>query len=175
MNRRQPDRRGVAAVELAFVTMLFIAPLLIGLWEMGRFVEVQQILGNSCRDGARLASQGYTVNLTGAPTQIMTSSGTTNVQGAIYQYLIAAGLTDLTSSDVVVTLTFLDLKADGSTATEPYQGEKGMRFTVTATIPWSKVRWVNLGLINPISVTYTASWQMLVDDKFTVNDTIPVW
>ena len=50
-----------------------------------------------------------------------------------------------------------------------------MRFTITVTIPWDKVRWVNLGLIQPTDVTYTVKWQMLVDDKFTVNDVVPVW
>lgn len=175
MIRRRTDRRGVAAVELAFVAMLFLFPLLFGVWEVGRLIQVQQILSNSCRDGARLASQGYTVNLTGSPTQITVSSGTTNVHDAIYQYLVAAGFTNLTSSDVAVTLTFIDTKLDGTTPTEPYQGEKGMRFKITVTIPWDKVRWVNLGLIMPTSVTYTVKWQMLVDDKFTVNDVVPVW
>lgn len=175
MTSSRPNRRGVAAVELALVSMLFIIPLLIGVWEMGRLIQVQQILSNSCRDGARLASQGYTVNLTGAPTQIMLSSGTINVHDAIYQYLVAAGFNNLTSSDVTVTLTFLTPKADGSTPTEPYQGEKGELFQVTVSIPWSKVQWVNLGLIKPTTVTYTVTWQMLVDDKFSVNTTLPPW
>jgi hypothetical protein len=165
----------VAAVELALVAMLFIVPLLIAVWEVGRYIQVQQILSNSCRDGARLASQGYTVNLTGAPTQITLNSSSPNVHDAIFQYLYAAGLTNLSSSDVTVVLTFTTPKADGSYPTEPYQGEKGENFLITVTIPWSKVRWVNLGIINPPSVTYTVTWQMLVDDKFTVNDTVPTW
>ena len=175
MIRRPTNRRGVAAVELALVAMLFLIPLLIGVWEVGRLVQVQQILSNSCRDGARLASQGYTVNLTGAPTQITVSSGTTNVHDAIYQYLVAAGFSNLSSADVTVTLTFLTAKADGTYPTEPYQGEKGELFKVSVSIPWSKVQWVNLGLIKPTTVNYTVTWQMLVDDPFTVNDTLPTW
>ena len=175
MIRRREDRRGVAAVELALVALLFIIPLLIGVWEVGRLIQVQQIMSNGCRDGARLASQGYTVNLTGAPTRITTSSGATNVHDAIYQYLVAAGFNNLTSSDVTVTLTFLTAKADGTFPTEPYQGEKGELFQITVSIPWSKVRWVNLGIIKPTTVTYSVTWQMLVDDKFSVNATIPPW
>ena len=175
MIRSRTERRGVAAVELALVSMLFVVPLLIGVWEVGRLIQVQQILSNSCRDGARLASQGYTINLTGSPTQITTSSGTTNVHDAIYQYLVAAGFTNLTSVDVAVTLTFLDPKADATYPTEPWQGEKGERFTITVTIPWAKVQWINLGVLNPTTVTYTVTWQMLVDDKFVVNPFLPVW
>jgi len=44
---------------------------------------------------------------------------------------------------------------------------------VTVTIPWEKVRWVNVGLINPTQVTFTATWQMLVDDAFTINQSMP--
>jgi hypothetical protein len=40
MLRRTHPRRGVAAVEFALVTMLFILPLLIGVWEVGRLVLV---------------------------------------------------------------------------------------------------------------------------------------
>ena len=172
---RQPNRRGVAAVELCAVMMFFMMPLLFSVLEAGRLIQVQQILSNGCRDGARLASQGYTVSLTGAPTQIMVSTGGSNIHDAIFQYLVAAGFNNLTSADVVVTFTFTSAKADGTFPTEPYQGEKGEKFNVTVSIPWSKVRWVNLGFINPTTLTYTVTWQMLVDDKFTVNDTLPVW
>jgi Flp pilus assembly protein TadG len=174
-SKLQKNRRGVAAVELALVSTLFVVPLLIGVWELGRMIQVQQILCNSARDGARLAAQGYTVNTTGAPTQIMASTGSINVHDAIYQYLVAAGLTNLTSTDVAVTFTFLTPTSAGVYPTDPYLGEKGELFQVTVTIPWSKVQWVNLGIIKPTSLTYTVTWQMLVDDPFTVDDTLPTW
>lgn len=193
--RRSPKsaRRGVAAIELAFVFMLFVIPLMFGIWEVGRLVQVQQIVSNGTREGARLAAQAYTINSSGDPTQIKVNSGTVNIQAAVYDYLYAAGLTNLQPGDVTVTFGFSNLtprttdyvpvSADpagtsypaGSYPPDPCYGEKGMVFTVTVSIPWSKVRWVNAGLINPSTVTFTATWQMLTDDRFNVNATLPTW
>jgi len=46
---------------------------------------------------------------------------------------------------------------------------------VTVTVPWEKVRWINIGLVNPTAVTFTVSWQMLTDERFNVNDQLPTW
>jgi len=174
----RPARRGVAAIEFALVTMFFVIPLLIGVWEVGRLVQVQQIVSNAAREGARLAAQAYTIRTDGTATQIYrdSSGGTPNVRDHVYQYLYAAGLTTIqnTTADLDVTFTFLGPRSDGAPATEPYQGQKGQPFQVTVTIKdWSKVRWVNLGLVNPTSVTATVNWQMLMDDPFTVNTNLP--
>ena len=40
--------------ELALVTMLFVVPLIFGIWEVGRLIHVQQVVSNSAREGARL-------------------------------------------------------------------------------------------------------------------------
>lgn len=175
---RCPARRGVAAVEFALVTTFFVVPLVIGVWEVGRLIQVQQIVSNAAREGARLAAQAYTIRTDGTATQIYrdSSGGTPNVRDAVYQYLYAAGLTNVqnTTADLDVTFTFLGPRSDGAPATEPFQGEKGQPFRVTVTIKdWSKVRWVNLGLVNPAGVTATVNWQMLMDDPFTVNTTLP--
>jgi hypothetical protein len=127
------------------------------------------------RGGARRAAQAYTINSAGNPTQVTLSSGSTTVTDAVYNYLYASGLTNLSKSDVQVSFTFLAPRSDGAPATEPYQGEKGQPFAVTVTIPWNKVRWVNLGVINPTGVTFTVNWRMLVDDKFALDATLPTW
>jgi len=175
VRNRRPTRRGVASVELAAVFLFVVVPLLIGVWEVGRLVQVQQVVANSAREGARLAAQGYTINGFASPTQIMVNSGSPNVHDSVYQYLYAAGLTNLQPSDVTVTFSYLAPRTDGAPATEPYQGEKNQPFQVTVSVPWSKVRWVNLGLVNPTTVTFTVVWRMAIDDPFTVNDTIPTW
>ena len=180
ISRRQPasscrTRRGVAAVEMALVTMLFVAPMMIGVLELGRMIQVQQIVSNAAREGARLAGQGYTVNSTGSPTQIMVNSGSPSVSTTVYQYLVAAGLGDLQPSDVTVTFAFTPATGFDSTLTEPYQGIKNQPFTVTVEVLWTKVRWVNLGIINPTKIRFTVTWQMLVDDPFTVNGSLPTW
>ena len=107
MRNRRPTRRGVASVELAAVFLFVVVPLLIGVWEVGRLVQVQQVVANSAREGARLAAQGYTINGFASPTQIMVNSGSPNVHDSVYQYLYAAGLTNLQPSDVTVTFSYL--------------------------------------------------------------------
>jgi Flp pilus assembly protein TadG len=184
-------RRGVASIELAFVFMFFMIPMMIGIWEVGRLVQVQQIVSNAAREGARLSAQAYTINTSGVPTQIKVDSGAAAVQDAVYDHLYAAGLTNLVPSDVTVNFAFtsgrttdyVPIAADpmgtsygpGSTPGHPCYGEKGMTFTVTVTIPWDKVRWINIGLVNPTNVTFTVNWQMLTDDRFTVDPNLPTW
>lgn len=176
MFRRQTlSRKGVAAVEVAIVTTFLLVPLMIGIWEVGRMVQVQQIVANSAREGARTAAQGYTVNSNGQPTQVTIAGASPNVTDVVYRYLYAAGLTNLQKSDVTVAFSFTTARTDGQMAVEPFQGEKGQTFSITVTIPWDKVRWVNLGLVRPTTITFTVSWRMLIDDTFTFNDTLPTW
>jgi hypothetical protein len=175
LRRRTPVRRGVAAAEVALITAVFLVPMIIGIWEIGRLIQVQQIVSNSAREGARLAAQGYTLSNAGVPTQVTVSSGAYNVTDFVYQYLIGAGLTNLEKSDVTVTFEFLAPTSGGVLPTEPHQGEKGQPFAVTVRIPWEKVRWINMGIINPTEVRFRVTWQMLIDDKFTVDDSLPTW
>jgi len=172
IHTRRSSRRGVVAIELALVTSGVLIPLLWGIWEIGRAIEVKQVVANSAREGARLAAQAYTINTSGTPVQVYASTGYPNVKDTVYEYLISCGLKQLTKSDVTATFKF----TSGDTSlTDPYLGSKGQFFTVTVTIPWKKVRWVNQGLFNPTSVSYTVTWQMLRDDAFTVNTTLPTW
>ncbi len=83
-------RRGVAAVEFAVVS-LFLVPLLIGLWEVGRLVEVQQYLNNAAREAGRQAS-----------THDQTVTG---VQNTIINYCAMNGVTVYASD---ITFTNLD-------------------------------------------------------------------
>jgi Flp pilus assembly protein TadG len=175
IRRRRRSRAGVAAVEVAVVATFLLVPLLIGVWEVGRMVQVQQIVTNSAREGARLAAQGFTFTNSGPATQVTVSSGRPNVTDVVYRYLLAAGLANLQKSDVAVTFKFLAPRSDGVLPGEPYLGEKGQPFAVTVTIPWEKVRWVNLGVINPPQLTFTVTWRMLVDEPFTFDASLPTW
>src|SRR4051794_34205705 len=122
-------RRGVAAVEFALV-LPFLLLLLIGVWELGRMIQVQMILHNAARDGARLAAQSNIVNSSGAYTQIRFNSGTPNIDGAIRANLMAAGITNL--NGIVIELEFVEAASGGaptgSTQTDPYLGAKNQRF-----------------------------------------------
>jgi Flp pilus assembly protein TadG len=169
-------RSGTAAVELAIIFNLVIIPTLIGVVEVGRLVQVQQIVANSAREGARLAAQAQTLSSTGTLVQFKANTGNPSVQSAVYQYLIGSGLTQLSSSDVTVTFAYTAARSDGVAATEPYQGEKLQPFTVTVTVTaYDKLKWINLGFVNANSVSFQVNWRILVDDPFSVNTTLPSW
>lgn len=176
-----PTRSGAAAVEFIFVLSFILVPVMFGVWEVGRLVLIQQIVANSAREGARLAAQARTINQSGSPTQIVTTinpasntQNLPNVKATVVQSLRGAGLTNLNWDDVTVNFAFLDTPAGATVgATEPYQGVKNQRFSVSVSIPFAKVRWVNMGFINPTSVNYTADWRIMVDDPFSVNITMP--
>lgn len=199
-----PQRRGTATVELALVMTFVIVPLTLGLWEMGRYVQVQQIVANSAREGARMASQAVTINSTGTTTQIYTTVAPPNtlqipnIKAAVMQYLSGSGLTRLTYADVEVTFTFLAAEAGDpplvnpvAGATEPYQGVQNQRFRVTVKITdvdssgnlkapgqrplREKVLWTTLGLVQPDTTYFQVDWVILVDRPFSVNATVPTW
>ena len=54
---RFKNRRGAVAVEAA-MTLPLLLTLMLGVWEVGRMIQVQQILVNAAREGARLAGGG---------------------------------------------------------------------------------------------------------------------
>lgn len=149
MLRRRPPvrRRGTATVELALVMTTIVIPLILGLWEMGRYVQVQQMVANSAREGARMAAQAVTISSTGSTTQIVTSvtppnpTKAPNVKAAVMQYLAGQGLNNLRYQDVDVAFTFLPQQSGDppllgavSGATEPWQGVQNQRFRVTVTV-----------------------------------------
>ena len=181
MVRRVPAppavRQGVAAVEFAVVAGFVLIPMMIGLWEMGRAVQVQQIVANAARDGARMAAQARTVNADGTTTDILAtpSAALPNVKSAVYQSLVGAGLTQLTPADVTVTFAF----ANPAGRTLPSQGKKSERFSVYVSVNYdSKVSWVNFAIpqsYRPSKITYKADWRMMVDDPFSAPGPIPTW
>jgi hypothetical protein len=173
-SRRLQPRDGVAAVELAVIMPLLLI-LLLGLWEVGRIVQVNAILNNAVRDGARVAAQGQIINLTGTFTQIRKGSGTSipNVTDTVKRYLTGAGVS---TTGLTVTFTFVDSSGNPvSTPSEPYQGVKGQRFRVTATLPYNSFRWSTIDLIPFNSIQATIDWVSMIDDPFTVNTSLPNW
>lgn len=173
------SRRGVAAVEAAFLLPLFLG-LIVGLWEMGRIIQVQEILNNAARNGARLAAQGEIINLTGTPTYIyaLSASGTPSVQATVQEYLSGCGITNQTGLSISFQFLNDDLTSY-TTWTDPYQaalnGAQNQKFMVTVSIPYTSVEWTTLSLLNPGTLTASTIWEMMVDTQFTVNTTIPGW
>lgn len=165
-------RRGVAAVEFAFV-LPFLLMLLIGIWELGRIMHVQIILNNTCRDAARLAAQANIVTTTGNYTQIRFDTGSPNIQETVRANLRVAGIDNLTG--LVIQMEFVEGSGTGNTSANPFTGVKNQRFRVRVQLPFDNVRWTTLSLINPTTLSAETQWQCLVDDPFSLNTTLPGW
>lgn len=184
IRRSSPVRRcGVATVEAAIVLSLLLVPVLLGVWEIGRLIYVQQVVTNAAREGARLAAQGRIVNRLGTPTAIGFKTGTPNVRDTVCQAILTGGLNGLSTtessnpdqSDIVVKFAFDNNALSANPPDDPSDGTKNQRFRVYVEVPFAKVRWITVGLVNPTKVSYTVDWQMLVDDAFTVTVDLPKW
>lgn len=135
--------------------MPFMVFVLIGLWEVGRMVEVEQYLENAVREGARQASTGVKT--------------TAQVQQTVVDYLKQKGLTSVATSNVTVT------SVSNTAITDPTQASQLDQFRVSVSIPFSSVRWVALNQITNVSnLTASADWYSMADIPLTVSATIPL-
>jgi Flp pilus assembly protein TadG len=170
LRTRTSRHDGVAAVEFAFVLPVLVV-ILLGLWEAGRLIQLQQILSNSAREGARIAAQSQTINSTGSPTQIHVDTGTPNVKQTVVNYLRQAGL-NVTAADVTVEFAFL---TGDTSKTQPYQGIKGQQFSVTVRLSVQALQWSFLKVANVNQMSAKVYWTCMVDDPFTLDTSIPSW
>jgi Flp pilus assembly protein TadG len=164
--RRRPSavRHGTSIIEGAFILPVALT-LMLGVWEVGRMVEVCQILDNAAREGARMAAGGY---VNGTPVTCAM------VQTEVSNYLTAAGFPSTAANGAVTTVNCL-----ASTSwTDPYQAQPSDPFTVTATIPsgapFNALRWNLLNRITSISqLSETVYWESTNNSQVTVSTTLP--
>jgi len=158
------SRRGIAAVEAAVVMPVLIISMF-GMWEVGRLIQVNQIVVNSAREGARLAAGAY---VNGAP---VTSPMVTQ---AVRDYMRASGLPAAAYNGATVTLTCLA----SPTWVNPSDALPLDRFTVQVTVPagaafnsmlWSLI--YRLSSVNQMSVT--VNWVSCTDAKIAISTVLP--
>ncbi|MCI0455363.1 MAG: pilus assembly protein [Gemmataceae bacterium] len=146
-------RRGTAAAEFAIVAV-FLAPLLIGVWEVGRLVEVQQHLVNGVREGGRQAATGI--------------KDIDTVKLAVVNYLTQNGIS-CSVSEVTVT------NETDSSRLDPRTAKQLDRFRVSITIPFNRVRWILLNQVtNTTQLSATADWYSMRDIPLELNTEIPL-
>jgi hypothetical protein len=184
-NRRNTSvrRSGTAAVECGLVLTFLMVPLMIGTWEVGRLVFCQQVIVNACREGARIAAQGKTINSSGNPTNItIATAGTPNVKDTVYYALVTGGLPELNDKPYIMSkITFafqtpyVKKNVSDPDPTEPSNAQKGQAFRIGLTVDWNRVRWLNFGIINPTTIYYQVDWNVLVDEPFNIDTTLPSW
>jgi Flp pilus assembly protein TadG len=150
--RRRPAR-GAASVEFAAVAPLLVS-LLIGVWEVGRMFETQQVLDNAVREGGRQASTGRKT--------------AAQVQTDVLTYITLRGF-DTTCGNVTVTNLTSGARAD------PTAANQMDHFRVSLTYPFANVRWVLLSsLTNITTLNASSDWYSMVDLPVSVSNTVPV-
>ncbi len=182
--RSRFHRKGVAAVEFAFC-LPFILTLLLGLWEVGRIVQVSNILRNAAREAARDASLGQdnlqtvasnlATFLQGAlPTAFGQGHSTTLQSPSITLPANTSGYTlwDQTTNKELFTVTFTDIT--NPTVTDPTAMQKLDHYQISIQVPYSTVSWSTLPQITGVSrITTTVDWASMRDDPFQITPTLP--
>lgn len=148
------QRPGVAAVEMAFLLPMMLV-LLVGVWEVGRMVEVTQLLTNAAREGGRQASTG--------------TKSAAQVKDTVVRYLQQNGITKVTAKDVKV------ISLPSGVDVEPTSAAQLDRFQVKVTVPFDSVRWAFLNQITSLkTLTGSADWYSMRDIPINVDYSIPL-
>jgi len=163
--RNRTGRTGGAAVELVVVLPLILIALF-GIWDVGRTVEVQQLVNNAAREGARRASVGSMLDPT---TGLTVNYYQSDVRQTVVNYLTRAGI-DTTGINVQYT----DLT--NPAAQDPYQAQQLDHLRVSVQLPFQNVRVILVNQFNntgTLALTGTADWMSMKDTNVTVPTGIP--
>jgi len=162
--QRAARRRGVVAVEAAIV-LPFLILTMFGVWEVGRLIQVRQVVCNAAREGARLAAGAY---VNGTPvTNAM-------VQQAVRDYMRASGLPAAAYNGAQITLTCL--------ASPPWVNPSDAfpldQFTVRVDIPvgaaFDSMAWSLVTRITSVrQMSITVNWASCTDVKIAVSAQLP--
>jgi hypothetical protein len=157
------SRRGTAIVEAAFCLPLLVI-LMLGMWEVGRMVQVSQILANAAREGARYAAAG---NMNGTPVTVAL------VQKTVTDYLTGSGLPSAAASGAQTQLANLSNHA----WTNPCDAQPMDRFSLTVTIPsgnaFNSLKWCVLKITGVNQLSETVNWVSLADSQVNVSTQLP--
>jgi len=155
-------RSGIAAVELALCLPLLIM-MLIGTWEVGRILEIQQFLEVGAREAARQASSGLLTN--------------TQVKQIAIDYVRHAlndlGGTKTQHLDVTVTVFHA---SSPSTPVQIDVSQAGALdlLEIKVSIPYEDVRWINLPMLtSATTITGKATWVSLKNFPFPTTPPQP--
>jgi Flp pilus assembly protein TadG len=154
---RATQRQAVAAVEFALLLPLLLT-FLLGVWEVGRVVQINQILSNAAREGARKASTGVNTYA--------------DVNTTVSNYLQNAGVPDLSNLQVqVANLT----QNNAGPNYDPSQANQLDQLQVTVSLPFSNVRWTTLSLItnSNTQLNAQATWRSNKNQSYPTSIGVP--
>ena len=177
-------RDGLAAAEFACCLPLLVL-ILTALWEVGRFTEVQQVLWNAAREGARDASLGQ-ANLLAVANNILTylqgaeqtafgnGHSTSMIAPVITLPANTTGYTcwDNTANRELFTMTFTDLT--NPTVTDPTAMTQLDLYQIGVQVPFARIEWSPITPIGGMSrLKVTVVWTSLVDTPFQIAPDLP--
>lgn len=148
MQIRHHSRSGTAAVELAVIAPLVIA-LLVGLLEVGRMVQVNEIISNAAREGARNASTGVNTYA--------------NVQTVVQNYLTNAGITNQTG---LVINVYDVTQGNSGPQFNPANAAYLDQLQVTVSLPYSNVQLAPLPGFSNSVVSANVVWYSNQDQAY---------
>ena len=180
---RKP-RGGTASVEFACCLPL-LALILSGLFQVGRIVEIQQILWNGAREAARDASLGQD-NLKTVASNLLTylqGAEQTNFGDGHTTSMISPvvslpantfGYTcwDNTSNKELFTMTFTDLT--NSSVGDPMSMSQLDVYQIGIQVPYNSISLAPAVPIAGATRLYaTVTWASLVDSPFAIAPNLP--
>ncbi len=182
-----PQRQGAAVVEFAFVSPLLVL-LLLGLWEVGRMMEVQNVMWNGAREAAREASMGQSNLQTVAtnlanylqqtePSAFAQGHPTSLVDPSTAGLTLAANTSgytcwDNTANRELFTITFANVT--NTNVGDPTGMGQLDHFQITIHAPYSSFGWLPVPQITGQSRVYvTVDWASLVDSPFQITPYLP--
>jgi Flp pilus assembly protein TadG len=147
-------RRAIATVELALCLPLLLI-FLLGVWEIARYIEVQQVLNNAAREAGRQAAGG--------------GKTTTQVTQSVVSFLRSASIDP---SNIEVSIANLDSPG----LSDPTQANYLDRLAIVIRLPYRNVSLSLTSMFIPTSARMTASatWRSLRDLPVSVDTRPPV-
>jgi len=156
-------RRGAAAVEMAFVSVLLFM-MLFGIFEYGRLLYVMHVANNAARDTARFAvvhTSGGT--MPGEPATIATSDliniCLTGQLGSLVEGSGMCGM-DRNIQNFAVSIFAVD--------------PAGLAQTPPVIQPMPNSSWSDAGFCQNIAVQITGNYQPVLPSLLFMNSTIPI-
>jgi Flp pilus assembly protein TadG len=175
---------GIATVEFACCLPLLVL-ILAGLWQVGRYTEVQEVLWNAGREGARDASLGQQ-DLQAVATNILTylqgaertafpsSHATSMIAPVVTLPANTYGYTcwDQTANRELFTMTFTDLS--NPTVTDPTAMSQLDLYQIGVQVPFASIGWSPVVPISGMSrLGVTVVWTSLIDTPFKIAPDLP--
>ena len=177
-------RQGAAAVEFACCLPLLVM-ILTGMLQIGRVVEVQQVLWNAARETARDASLGNDSLQTTASNLLSYLQGaepkafgqghsTSMIAPVMALGANTTGYTcwDNTTNQELFTVTFSDIT--NTSTTDPTAMSQLDVFNIGVQVPFSSVALSSIVPVSGINRLYvTVVWASMVDSPFQITPNLP--